>query len=156
VTGGKSALGSEAFEVELHAVDGAPPSPLSVARIINCSGPLADISRVQSPLIRTLLDNGRVRADPLGLGLDVTSRGAVIDRFGRPSDSLFAVGPITKGAFWETTAVPDIRLQCERLAEHMLEWLDASLVLTPSLGGWSAGAWTGPDAASVWAMPTAT
>jgi len=156
VTGGKSALGSEAFEVERHAVDGAPPSPLSVARIINCSGPLADISRVQSPLIRTLLDNGRVRADPLGLGLDVTSRGAVIDRFGRPSDSLFAVGPITKGAFWETTAVPDIRLQCERLAEHMLEWLDASLVLTPSLGGWSAGAWTGPDAASVWAMPTAT
>jgi uncharacterized NAD(P)/FAD-binding protein YdhS len=154
VTAGGGATGREAFEVELRAVDGAPPSPLSVARIINCSGPVSDVSRVQAPLIRALLNSGRVRADALGLGLDVTSRGAVIDRFGRPSDSLFAVGPITKGAFWETTAVPDIRLQCERLAEHLLEQLDASPVLAPSLAGRSAGGWTG-SGATVWGMPTA-
>src|SRR4030095_1711902 len=30
---------------------------------------------------------------------------------GRANDRLFAVGPITKGTFWETTAVPDIRVQ---------------------------------------------
>src|SRR5262249_1734932 len=28
------------------------------------------------------------------------------------SDRLFAIGPLTKGAHWEITAVPDIRSQC--------------------------------------------
>ena len=27
--------------------------------------------------------------------------------------------PVTKGAFWEMTAVPDIRRQCEFLAQHL-------------------------------------
>lgn len=30
-----------------------------------------------------------------------------------------AAGPVTKGAFWEMTAVPDIRRQCEVLARHL-------------------------------------
>jgi len=30
-----------------------------------------------------------------------------------------AAGPVTKGAFWEMTAVPDIRRQCEALARHL-------------------------------------
>lgn len=30
-----------------------------------------------------------------------------------------AVGPATKGASWEITAVPDIRRQCEQVAEHL-------------------------------------
>ncbi len=29
------------------------------------------------------------------------------------------MGPATKGAFWEMTAVPDIRRQCEFLAGHL-------------------------------------
>jgi uncharacterized NAD(P)/FAD-binding protein YdhS len=29
------------------------------------------------------------------------------------------MGPVTKGAFWEMTAVPDIRRQAERLADYM-------------------------------------
>ena len=28
-----------------------------------------------------------------------------------------AVGPLTKARFWEITAIPDIRVQCARLAE---------------------------------------
>ena len=36
--------------------------------------------------------------------------------FARDAD----VGPITRGTFWEITAVPDIRIACETLAEHLL------------------------------------
>ena len=60
-----------------------------------------------------------VRPDPLRLGLDVTSSCALKDRKGAISGRLFAVGPVTKGAFWEMTAVPDIRRQCEFLAAHL-------------------------------------
>jgi uncharacterized NAD(P)/FAD-binding protein YdhS len=92
---------------------------LRVARVVNCSGPGADYDRIEEPLIRSLLAEGIVRPDPLRLGLDVTGSCALLDRSGAISRRLFAVGPVTKGAFWEMTAVPDIRRQTEKLAEYL-------------------------------------
>ena len=111
----------EGVEVEILPVNAEKVRVMTVARIVNCSGPVADISRLKMPLIRELLDRGAAKADPLNLGLDVSEEGAVIDASGRVSGRVFAVGPITKGVFWETTAVPDIRVQCERLARHLVE-----------------------------------
>jgi uncharacterized NAD(P)/FAD-binding protein YdhS len=90
-----------------------------VARVVNCSGPGADYDRIAHPLVRALLQDGLVRPDPLRLGLDVTGACALLDRQGAISRRLFAVGPATRGAFWEMTAVPDIRRQCEFLATHL-------------------------------------
>ena len=44
---------------------------------------------------------------------------ALLNRKGGISRRLFAVGPVTNGASWEMTAVPDILRQCELLAEHL-------------------------------------
>jgi uncharacterized NAD(P)/FAD-binding protein YdhS len=88
-------------------------------RIINCSGPESDFGRIRDPLVRRLLDKGLVRPDPLSLGLDVTQNCALLDRDGAISRRLFAVGPVTKGTFWEMTAVPDIRQQAEFLAGQL-------------------------------------
>ncbi|MCQ8242140.1 FAD/NAD(P)-binding protein [Rhizosaccharibacter radicis] len=88
-------------------------------RVINCAGPDADYSRIRDPLVRDLLRQGLVRPDPLCLGLDVTAKCALRGRDGAISRRLFAVGPVTKGAFWEMTAVPDIRQQAEFLAEQL-------------------------------------
>ena len=63
---------------------------------------------------------GKAKPDPLGIGLDVTGDCAVVDKSGHPSDRLFAVGPLTRGAFLEIDAVPDIRLQCRKLASFLL------------------------------------
>ena len=82
--------------------------------IVNCTGPEGDISRVRDPLIRDLLDSGRARADGLGLGLDVDSESRVSGS--GPSPALYALGPLTKGAFWEIVAVPDIRGQAAGVA----------------------------------------
>lgn len=95
------------------------PEQVSAARVINCAGPGADYARVRHPLVRSLLGDGLVRPDPLRLGLDVTGSCATLNREGAISRRLFAAGPITKGAFWEITAVPDIRRQCEALAMHV-------------------------------------
>ena len=92
---------------------------IEVARVVNCAGPGADYDRIPDPLIRGLLRDGVARPDPLRLGLDVTGNCALLNRDGAISRRLFAVGPVTKGAFWEMTAVPDIRLQTEKLAEYL-------------------------------------
>ncbi len=107
-------------QAELLPVGGGTPVLCNIGRVINCSGPLSDIMRISTSLIQALLREGDARPDPLGLGLDVTGNGAAIDRAGRISNRLFAVGPITRGTFWESTAVPDIRTQCEALASHIL------------------------------------
>jgi uncharacterized NAD(P)/FAD-binding protein YdhS len=92
---------------------------LTVQRVVNCSGPGCDYDRIPHPLVRNLLDSGLVRPDPLRLGLDVTGNCALKDGNGAISRRLFAIGPVTKGAFWEMTAVPDIRRQCEFLATYI-------------------------------------
>lgn len=91
---------------------------LSVARAIDCSGPKADYAACV--LVRNLLIRGEARSDPLGLGIDVDDDCSILDRQGRPSDRLSAVGPLTRGAFWEITGVPEIRRQCAALARNLV------------------------------------
>ena len=93
---------------------------LNAQRVLDCTALTPDISKLELPVLRNLIEGGIARPDALGLGLDVTSVGALIDANGKPAKDLFAVGPITRGTFWEITAVPDIRVACETLAEHLL------------------------------------
>jgi uncharacterized NAD(P)/FAD-binding protein YdhS len=106
-------------EVHYRPRQQADLATIEVARVINCAGPGADYDRIQEPLIRDLLGDGVVRPDPLRLGLDVTGNCALLNHQGAISRRLFAVGPVTKGTFWEMTAVPDIRRQTEKLAEYL-------------------------------------
>ncbi len=92
---------------------------VTAGRVINCAGPDADYSRIRDPLVRCLLAKRMVRPDPLCLGLDVTASCALLGGDGSISRRLFAVGPVTKGTFWEMTAVPDIRQQAEFLATQL-------------------------------------
>ena len=92
---------------------------VTAGRVINCAGPDADYSRIRDPLVRALLERGTVRPDSLCLGLDVTANCALLGGDGSISRRLFAVGPVTKGTFWEMTAVPDIRQQAEFLAGQL-------------------------------------
>ena len=84
--------------------------------LVNATGPAADITRAGDPLLRDLLDRGLVRPDPLRLGIDASPSGAVIDAAGRPSRTLFTLGPPLRGLRYETTAIPEIRVQAAALA----------------------------------------
>ena len=92
---------------------------LHVHRIINCTGPQGDLLRTNEPLLRRLVDRGAVRPDPEHLGLDVTVSGQVVRADGSASERLFALGPVTRGAFWEIVAVPDIRRQTWDVARRL-------------------------------------
>ena len=91
----------------------------SAARVINCTGPRSDLDRLAIPLISDLKARGLIVPDALGLGIE-TDDCAVIDRGDRVSNWLFALGPLTRPAWWEITAVPEITLQVNRLAADFL------------------------------------
>lgn len=84
---------------------------VSVARLINCTGPESEYRRFHDPLVASLREQGLVRVDALGLGLDVAPNGAVREDTGRPSARIFTLGPPCKGTRWETAAIPEIRAQ---------------------------------------------
>ncbi len=84
---------------------------IEVTRVYDCGGVTADVTQSSNPLIRTLVARGAARPDPLRIGLDVTSACEVVDRDGTASQRLLAVGPLTRGLFWEIEAIPDIRVQ---------------------------------------------
>ena len=88
---------------------------LRVAKIVSCVGVGVPPQDSVNPVLRYLLRDGLIRPDPIGIGLDVTADCAVIGGAGMASERIFAVGPLTRGRFWESTAIPDIRLQCAAL-----------------------------------------
>lgn len=92
---------------------------LTAQRIINCTGPQGDLTRTTEPLLATLYERGVIRPDPAHLGLDVDSRAQTIAADGASNDWLYALGPMTRGAFWEIVAVPDIRQQTWNLARRL-------------------------------------
>ncbi len=92
---------------------------LEVARIAECTGVYTDPLESTNPVLRSLIGAGLARPDPLGIGIDIAADCAIIDRSGTPSARLFAVGPLTRAAFFEIMAVPDIRVQCAELANEL-------------------------------------
>jgi uncharacterized NAD(P)/FAD-binding protein YdhS len=98
---------------------GGATESLRVAKIVACVGIAVAPQDSANPVLQNLLEQGLIRPDPIGVGIDVAPDCAVIDRSGKPSTKLFAIGPLTRGRFWEIVAIPDIRVQCAQLAQHI-------------------------------------
>jgi uncharacterized NAD(P)/FAD-binding protein YdhS len=84
------------------------------AYMINCTGPLGTISRTRDPMLKGMLADGLARPDELGIALDVDEHSRVAG-----SDRAWAMGPLTKGRYWEIIAVPDIRGQAASVADDI-------------------------------------
>lgn len=94
---------------------------LRAAAVVNCTGPCGDVTRGGSPFLSGLVAGGLVVPHPLGMGLAVDDDGALLDRAGRRSPTLTAVGPLRRGHLFESTAIPEIRMQAAALATRLLE-----------------------------------
>lgn len=92
---------------------------MQVGVVVDCTGVVRDPRFAANPVVKNLLQAGSARIDPLRIGIDVSASCAIIDRNGVPSRRLFAVGPLTRAAFWEIIAIPDIRNQCAELATRL-------------------------------------
>lgn len=86
--------------------------------VVNCAGP-GRLPAAADPLVRGLLDTGVTRVGPHGLGLDIDRGGRLVGAGGVVRERLRLIGPLRRGAAWETTAVPEIRAQARRLATDL-------------------------------------
>ncbi len=113
-------------EATLH-LRGGGERLFRAGHVINCTGPGGDFAKIAVPLIAELRERRLAVPDPLGVGVE-TRDCAVIDGAGEASSWLFALGPLTRPAWWEITAVPEINLQIDRLVAHL-----SSPVTAPAL-----------------------
>lgn len=102
----------DGIEVEFRRRGVEAPQRRTFAYAFNCTGPLHSIERTRDPLLRSLLDAAQIRPDQLGIGL-------AVDDNARAGERLWALGPLTKGRYWEIIAVPDIREQAATVAEDI-------------------------------------
>ncbi|WP_017743714.1 FAD/NAD(P)-binding protein [Scytonema hofmannii] len=96
---------------------------LQVSRVVNCTGVHADYQRSPQPLIANLRDQGLIRPNDIGLGLDTAADGAVFDARDNRSTLLYTLGTPRKGNLFETIAVPELREQAQALAVTLLQSL---------------------------------
>lgn len=89
---------------------------ISASRIIDCRGIRRDPELNATPLVQSLLAQKAARIDPLRIGLEVDAHCRLIAHDGGVSPRIHVVGPASRAAFWEITAIPDIREQVARLA----------------------------------------
>lgn len=90
-----------------------------IARLYDCGGVSVNIEESSNPVINGLVKSGLGRPDALKIGLDVTTNGALIGRDGTISNRAFALGPLTRGTFFEIESVPEIRVRAQKLAKRL-------------------------------------
>ncbi|MCP3798457.1 FAD/NAD(P)-binding protein [Allokutzneria sp. A3M-2-11 16] len=91
-----------------------------VGAVMNCTGSSYELRKTDDPLVRQLFADGLVGPGPVDLGLDTDEDGKLIPRAGRSSGPLWTLGALRHGHLWETTAIPEIRVQARDVAESVL------------------------------------
>jgi uncharacterized NAD(P)/FAD-binding protein YdhS len=112
--------------VTVHPRGGARRESLQVDQVILCTGPLADPTRNPSRLVRGLVQDGWLTADPTGCGLRVDTRGRPIDATGVAIDRVFYLGPWLRARDWEVTAVNELRRAATALTRTVLDEIASS------------------------------
>ncbi|MDZ7959576.1 MAG: FAD/NAD(P)-binding protein [Aulosira sp. DedQUE10] len=97
---------------------------LRVNRIVNCTGANCNYRKLEHPLIASLQAQGLIRPHALSMGIDTAANSAVINAKGKVSEIIYTLGTPRKGNLWETTAVPEIRVQAAVLAQELLKSLN--------------------------------
>lgn len=74
--------------------------------VVNCRGhQLHDWTRIDDPLVRSLLSSGLVRPHETGFGIDATPDGSLIDATGVAQPTLHAIGHPLRGVQWESSSI---------------------------------------------------
>jgi uncharacterized NAD(P)/FAD-binding protein YdhS len=55
--------------------------------------------------------------------VETAACGELLDAEGRASDVLYYVGPLLRATYWESTAVPELRIHAARLARELRDSL---------------------------------
>lgn len=96
---------------------------LMVGHVINCTGPNPNPEKTHDHLIENLVASRLARGTDAGVGLDVDAKNRVLDKSGIAQPSLLAMGALTRGHWWEITAIPEIAHQAQVMSGAIMEYL---------------------------------
>ena len=89
--------------------------------VINATGPATRLTASRSTLLQNLLRRGAIAPDDTDMGVGIDLDHTVRTARGERSEHLLALGPLLRGTWWETIAVPELRGQARRVAETLLD-----------------------------------
>jgi len=118
---------ADSVDVDVRLRGHVAPERRRVQWVVSCMGTSLACTEADHPVLAGAFRRGDLRRHPLGLGLDVTADGAIVRADGTASRRLHAMGPLRVGRLWETTAVPEIRVQAEALAARLLPSVPVSV-----------------------------
>jgi uncharacterized NAD(P)/FAD-binding protein YdhS len=104
--------------MSVHLADG---DTLTGEVVINATGPATRLTATRSVLLQNLLRRGLLVPDATDMGISVDGDHTVLTPDGDRSAWLLALGPLLRGTYWETIAVPELRVQARRVAETVLD-----------------------------------
>jgi uncharacterized NAD(P)/FAD-binding protein YdhS len=90
---------------------------LMVDYIVNCTGP-TNFTKGYPVCLESLVREGILSFDRYGMGLKVNAACKVADA------PIWGIGPMCRGTFWETTAMPEIRVQAQNVAASIVKALN--------------------------------
>jgi uncharacterized NAD(P)/FAD-binding protein YdhS len=97
---------------------------LEVGWVVNCTGPRHDVATLGNSLLDDLLTpragTALGRPATLGMGFE-TDDGRLIDSAGGATAPIWTLGALRRGELWESTAVPEIRVQAAAAATTILD-----------------------------------
>lgn len=103
---------------------------LNVSRVINCTGPDSNISRMDGHFLQKCLQRGIITQDTLFLGINANpDTYEVIDKNQRTMPNLFTIGSNLRGILWESTAVNELRQQAFAMAGHLVKKINTNLAV---------------------------
>ena len=96
--------------------------PGSFAAVINCTGPSGNLKKVDSSLCHSVFDHKAAKQGPLKMGwvVDDGFRLLADSQPVKPTKGLYSIGSCLKGQYWETLAIPELRVQSKLVAESMI------------------------------------
>lgn len=93
---------------------------LAVDRLVNATGIETQAARSPHPLVRTLLTAGMLASGRHGIGFATDADGRLQHRDGGVAPNAFTLGSARVGQLWESIAIPELRVQAERIAAAIL------------------------------------
>jgi uncharacterized NAD(P)/FAD-binding protein YdhS len=113
----KSAASADGIAITFSSKGGF--QSVSADVVILCIGPEGDVTRVDHPVVRSILHRGYFQPSSLGLGFEEMSH--------PPTTRIVLIGPLQRHSSWEATAVRELR----QAAADTAAKIGAFLGLTP-------------------------
>ncbi len=110
------------LDITLRTREGASETH-RLDHLIVTTGPGHEALTASQPLLHSLSQQGLIRADLLGFGIDVDSQSHTLNVTGQPNARLFVVGPAARARFGELMGLPQVADHAAAVAKHILQEL---------------------------------